>query len=202
LSNPPETASGRDRLRAIIQDRSLKRGLFTLASGARSRVYLNLKTTMMHPEGARLAAEALIQALAPLEFEYVSGLEMGAVPLLGTVAALSAGTERPIHATFVRKAAKEHGTRVLVEGLDDHGGESVAGKKVAIIEDVATSGGSILKAVDQVRRAGGIVTDAVVVVDREQGGGAMLAEQGIRLHALFTATDLGVTDADRAPIED
>lgn len=193
-------ADPRTALLAILRERSFKRGEFMLASGAKSRVYFNLKTTMLHPDGARACAEALVAALAPIEFDYLSGLEMGAVPLLGAIAALSADGPRPMPATFVRKAPKAHGTRLAVEGLDEHGGETLAGRRVAIIEDVATSGGSIMKAVHAVREAGGIVTDALVLVDREQGAAAALAAEGITLHALFTARDLGLTEADLAPV--
>lgn len=204
MLNPPRqppSPNARERLLVILQTRSFKRGAFTLASGAKSRVYFNLKTTMLHPEGARACAEALIDVLAPLTFDYMSGLEMGAVPLLGAVAALSVDGPRPMPATFVRKTPKAHGTRLAVEGLDEHGGEALAGKTVVLLEDVATSGGSILKAAQAVRAEGGIVTDAVVVVDREQGAKDALAAEGITLHALATAHDLGVTEEDLQPLE-
>ena len=77
----------------------------------------------------------------------------------------------------------------------------IAGKRVVLIDDVATSGGSILKAADQIAAAGGVMTDAIVILDREQGATAMLGERGITLHTLFTATDLGVTEEDRRPID-
>jgi len=102
---------------------------------------------------------------------------------------------------FVRKAAKAHGTSLMVEGLDDAGGETLQDKNVVLIDDVATSGGSILKAADQIAAAGGVMTDAIVILDREQGATEMLGERGITLHTLFTASDLGVTAEDRQPID-
>ena len=191
----------RDALRTLLATRTLKRGDFLLVSGKRSRIYFNMKATMMTPEGAAQCARGLLSVLEELDADYVAGLEMGAVPLLGGIAALSWDIGRPIGAVFVRKAAKAHGTSLMVEGLDDTGGESLAGKHVVLIDDVATSGGSILKAADQIEAAGGIMKDAIVILDREQGAGANLKERGITLHALFTATDLGVTEQDKQPLE-
>ena len=191
----------RDALRTLLATRTLKRGDFLLVSGKRSRIYFNMKATMMTPEGAAQCARGLLSALDGLDADYVAGLEMGAVPLLGGIAALSWEVGRPIGAVFVRKAAKAHGTSLMVEGLDDAGGETLQGKHVVLIDDVATSGGSILKAAEQIEAAGGVMKDAIVILDREQGADANLAERGIRLHALFTATDLGVTEADKLPLE-
>jgi len=194
-------AYDRDALRALLATRTFKRGDFLLVSGKRSRIYFNMKATMMTPEGAAQCARGLLSVLDGLDADYVAGLEMGAVPLLGGIAAASWDAGRPIGAVFVRKAAKAHGTSLMVEGLDDSGGETLDGKSVVLIDDVATSGGSILKAADQIAAAGGVMKDAIVILDREQGATEMLAERGITLHALFTATDLGVTDEDRRPID-
>jgi orotate phosphoribosyltransferase len=191
----------REALRRLLAQRTFKRGEFLLVSGRRSRIYFNMKATMMTPEGAAQCARGLLSVLDGLQADYVAGLEMGAVPLLGGIAAASWDAGRPIGAVFVRKAAKAHGTSLMVEGLDDAGGETLAGKRVVLIDDVATSGGSILKAADQIAEAGGVMQDAIVILDREQGASAMLAERGITLHTLFTATDLGVTDEDRRPLD-
>ena len=191
----------REALRALLARRTFKRGEFLLVSGKRSRIYFNLKATMMTPEGAAQCARGLLSVLDGIEADYVAGLEMGAVPLLGGIAAASWDAGRPIGAVFVRKAAKAHGTALMVEGLDDAGGETLAGKRVVLIDDVATSGGSILKAADQIAAADGVMTDAIVILDREQGAAGMLGARGITLHALFTATDLGVTDEDRLPLD-
>ena len=191
----------REALRTLLATRTLKRGDFLLVSGKRSRIYFNMKATMMTPQGAAQCARGLLSVLDGLGADYVAGLEMGAVPLLGGIAALSWDQGKPIGAVFVRKAAKAHGTSLMVEGLDDAGGESLSGKRVVLIDDVATSGGSILKAADEIAAAGGTMTDAIVILDREQGAVATLAERGITLHTLFTATGLGVTEADKAPLD-
>jgi orotate phosphoribosyltransferase len=194
--------SGYDReaLRHLLATRTFKRGRFKLASGRTSSIYFNVKTTMMHPRGAALCARGLLGLLGKMDVDYIGGLEMGAVPLLSVVAAFSAEAGTPIPAFFVRKAPKSHGTEALIDGMDDTGdgaNESLRGKKVVLIDDVATSGMSILKAVDQIEAAGGSMSEAIVILDREEGAKEALAQRGIRLQALFTATDLGVTAADR-----
>lgn len=193
----------RETLGTLLATRTFKRGTFTLASGRSSSIYFNVKTTMMHPTGAAQCARGLLALLNEMEVDYIGGLEMGAVPLLSVVAAFSAEAGRPIPSFFVRKAPKPHGTQALIEGMDDTGdgaNETLTGKKVVLIDDVATSGMSILKAVDQIEAAGGSMSEAIVILDREEGAREALAARGIRLQALFTATDLGVTAADRVTV--
>ena len=187
-------------LRRLLVERTLKRGIFPLASGRRSRMYFNVKTTMMHPLGAALCGHGLLAKLDSLGAEYIGGLEMGAVPLLSVISAFSVQHGNPIPSFFVRKKPKLHGTRLLIEGMDELAGETLAGKRVVLVDDVATSGGSILQAVDQIVEAGGIVSDAIVVIDREEGASQLLSQRGIALHCLFTATELGVTAQDREPL--
>lgn len=191
----------RKQLCHLLTTRTLKRGSFQLASGRISPVYFNVKATMMHPVGAALCARGLQQILGDLTVDYIGGLEMGAVPLLSVVSAFSAEDNMPLPSFFVRKTPKAHGTQLKIEGLDDMGGETLNGHHVVLIDDVATSGGSILQAVDEIKAAGGIVTDAIVILDREEGATERLAKHGIKLHALFTATNLGVTDEDRRPLD-
>lgn len=191
----------RTALRALLSVRTFKRGEFTLSSGKRSRIYFDMKATMMHPEGAALCAKLLLAELGSFDADYIGGLEMGAVPLLGTIAAYSFDKGQPLPAIFVRKKPKEHGTALMIEGLDDQGGESLAGKRVVLVDDVATSGGSIIKAVDRIVAAGGQVSDAIVILDREEGAAACLTAAGVRLHSLYTASDLGVTEDDRRPFD-
>src|SRR6187402_2158510 len=143
----------RARLRDIIARRSFGRGEITLASGRKSNFYFNLKPTMLDAEGASLLAELTLDALASEKIDYVGGLEMGAVPIAGAIAQLSFMRGRPIQAFFVRKKPKEHGAKLTVEGLAR--GESLQGKRVVVVEDVTTTGGSAIKAVDVVRQAGG-----------------------------------------------
>ena len=171
----------------IVSERSFRRGRFTLASGKESELYFNMKPTMMHARGAELSAQAVLAILDGLGADYVSGLEMGAVPVIGAMAAISSVEGRPIKTTFVRKEAKKHGTKDLIEGLGPN--ESLSGKRVVIVDDVATSGGSFLQAVEAVRAAGGIVNHAICIVDREEGASEHLARHDVTLHSALKARD-------------
>ena len=177
---------GESELLEMIRTRSMRLGHFTLASGRESDLYLNLKPTMMDPRGARLCAEALLARIPP-GTDYVGGLEMGAVPVIAAMAALSDLSGRPVRTFFVRKAAKDHGTKEVVEGLA--AGESLRGKKVLVIDDVATTGGSVLQAIEAARGAGAMVEDALVIVDREEGGAEGLEAHGVRLSSVFVGDD-------------
>lgn len=178
----------RQSLFEIIRTRAFRQGgAFRLASGRTSTIYFNLKPAMLHPQGARLIGEAMARKAADLQADYVGGLEMGAVPLVASAAAMSAVTGRPVPAIFVRKAAKAHGTQSLVEGLAE--GETLAGRTVLVVEDVTTTGGSALQAVAALRAAGATVRDIVTVVNREEGADAAFAAAGVRLHALFVKSD-------------
>src|SRR5215212_4873523 len=163
-------SASRARLADIIRRRSFGRGEITLASGRKSDFYFNLKPTMLDPEGAALLAELTYEALRDDGIDYIGGLEMGAVPLAGAIAQLSWIKGHPIAAFFVRKKPKEHGARLAVEGLSN--GESLQGKRVVILEDVTTTGGSALKAVE---------------VDREEGAAEIFAEAGIAFRSLYKA---------------
>jgi orotate phosphoribosyltransferase len=185
---------GRELLFEIIRRRSFRQGgEFRLASGRTSTIYFNLKPAMLDPEGARLIGAALAEQAAALGADYVGGLEMGAVPLVAATAAMSAVAGRPLGAVFVRKAAKEHGTRSLIEGLAD--GESLAGRSVVVVEDVTTTGGSALKAVEALRGAGARVRHVITIVDREEGAAGAFATAGITLERLFCKRDFGGDDA-------
>src|SRR5438552_14715975 len=122
---------------------------------------------MLDPEGATLLAELTYEALKDDQLDYVGGLEMGAVPLACAIAQLSWMKGHPIAAFFVRKKPKEHGARLAVEGLAK--GETLQGKRIVIVEDVTTTGGSALKAVEAVRDPGGAIVLGLTMADRQQG---------------------------------
>ena len=152
-------------------------GEFTLASGAKSDVYVDVKRAWTDP--ARLAGLADALAARVGDAERIAGMELGAVPLVVAVA-LRVG--RPL--VVLRKAAKEHGTRQPFEG------EIPPGSRVLLIEDVTTTGGSTERSVGIVRAAGGRVDRALVVVDREEGAADRLSDLGVRLEALVTLGQL------------
>lgn len=181
-----DSRSGEDaELLDLIRHRSFRRGRFTLSSGRESTLYFNLKPTMMHPRGAFLCARAFLARIRAEHPDYVGGLEMGAVPVIGSLAALSDAEGEPVQTFFVRKAAKGHGTREIIEGLGP--GESLGGKRVLILDDVATTGNAILQATAAARGAGALVDSALVLIDREEGAAEILARENIRLLSVFRA---------------
>lgn len=180
-------ADMRARLFDIIRRRSFGRGEITLASGRKSNFYFNLKPTMLDAEGAALLAELTLDALSGERIDYVGGLEMGAVPLAGAIAQLSFMRGQPIQAFFVRKKPKDHGAKLAVEGLAP--GESLAGKRVVIVEDVTTTGGSAVKAVDAVRESGAEIVMVFTMVDREEGATDTFREAGLDFRSLYRASE-------------
>lgn len=186
-ANPVSPGNARARLAAIIRTRSFGRGEVTLASGRKSDFYFNLKPTMLDAEGAALLAELTLEALSKDRIDYVGGLEMGAVPIAGAIAQLSFLKGTPIQAFFVRKKPKEHGARLSIEGLAP--GESLKGKRVVIVEDVTTTGGSAIKAAEAVREAGADIVMVFTMVDREEGASGTFVQAGLAFRALFRATE-------------
>jgi orotate phosphoribosyltransferase len=176
------------RLIAIIKQRSFQSGReVKLASGRTSTYYFNMKPTMLDAEGGHLVASLILDAIAGMRADLVGGLEMGAVPIAAAVAAVSHSTGTPVNAFFVRKQAKEHGTQSLIEGLP--AGDTLRGKRVVIVEDVTTTGGSAIKAAETVRAAGAEVVGVVTVVDRQEGAGDAFAAARLTLTPLLTLAD-------------
>ncbi|MBK8007348.1 MAG: orotate phosphoribosyltransferase [Rhizobiales bacterium] len=183
----PDSAAARSRLKEIIAKRSFGRGEITLASGRKSDFYFNLKPTMLDPEGAALLAQLSLEALAKESLDAIGGLEMGAVPISGAVAAMSWISGKPLPNFFVRKKPKEHGAKLLVEGLMK--GESLSGKTVAIVEDVTTTGESALKAAVAAQESGAKVSLILTIVDRQEGASETFQKAGFRFQPLFTADE-------------
>ncbi|MBB1091390.1 orotate phosphoribosyltransferase [Rhodopseudomonas palustris] len=180
-------SASRARLADIIRNRSFGRGEITLASGRKSDFYFNLKPTMLDPEGAALLAELTYEALRDEQVDFIGGLEMGAVPLAGAIAQLSWLKNHPIAAFFVRKKPKEHGAKLAIEGLAK--GESLAGKRCVIVEDVTTTGGSAIKAVEAVRESGAEIVLVLTMVDREEGATEAFSEAGLPFRSLYKASE-------------
>ena len=180
-------SASRARLLEIIRRRSFGRGEVTLASGRKSDFYFNLKPTMMDPEGATLLAELTYEALKDEGFDYIGGLEMGAVPLAGAIAQISWIKGHPIATFFVRKKPKEHGAKLAIEGLTRD--ETLAGKRIVVVEDVTTTGGSAMKAVETLREAGANVSLVFTMVDREEGAAETFAAAGLPFRALYKARE-------------
>jgi len=170
----------------LLAERSAKRGDFTLASGKRSTLYIDARLTTMSPEGLALIGPLGLAALgkAGWHVDSVGGLTLGADPVSYAVSYASAVAGTPVRCFTVRKEAKAHGTGRLIEG------SFRSGDRVAVIEDVITTGGSALRAVDAVRAAGGTVAGVLALVDREEGGRAAIEAAGLEVVALTRASDI------------
>lgn len=157
----------RMRLRDIIASKSLLSGRpFTLASGKPSNTFFDMKKTMLDPEGSNLIADLMLDALAKEDIDHVGGVAMGAVPLVSSICVKSYHRQIRLQYFYVRKEPKDHGTESLVDG------EIKKGAKVAILEDVTTTGGSAMKAVSAIKAQGGQVKLVLTVVDRGEGAEA------------------------------
>ena len=160
---------------------------FTLASGMRSPFYVDCRSLMAHPGSRRFVAQLAYEALRPIELNCLGGLEIGAISIATTISdfAYAARPQREWRTFVVRKQAKDHGLGKLIEGAFQPGDRAV------IVDDVLTSGGSLLKAVAAARGAGLVVTHALVIVDRkEQDGRSKVEAEGLTLLSLLTIDDL------------
>jgi orotate phosphoribosyltransferase len=178
--------SYRQNLANLLRQKSLVRGEFTLSSGKRSNYYLDCKLTTLDPEGALLAGHAILELLDEmgLKPDAIGGLSMGADPLVTAAGVVSAIEKRPLAGFLVRKEAKKHGRQRQIEGL-----ENPLGKKVVIIDEVCTTGGSTREAIDAVEREGCEVIAVISLVDREEGGSDSLRAQ-YNYRSIFTAREL------------
>jgi orotate phosphoribosyltransferase len=160
---------------------------FTLASGLTSPFYVDCRALMAHPSARRLVGMLAHEALAGVEIDCLGGLEIGAISIATTISDYSFGTvpRRDWRTFVVRKQAKDHGMGKLIEGAIR------PRDRALIVDDVLTSGGSLLKAIAAARQAGLTVTHALVIVDRkEQGGRAKVEQEGVKLISLLTIEDL------------
>ena len=168
-----------DPLLELLASRAYRRGQFTLASGRSSEHYVNCKPVTLSGRGSQLLAPKLLALVEP-NAAAVAGLTLGADPMVSWVAHAAALSGRELDALIVRKEAKGHGTGAWLEGPLPE-----PGARITLLEDVVTSGGSALKAVKQLRAAGYELERVVAIVDREEGGVAALAAEGLELKALY-----------------
>lgn len=177
--------TGKPRLAKAILELAHKEGAvlfgdFTLSSGRKSDHYWDGKKVTLHPTGAYLVGKAIFDLIRDLNIDAIGGLEMGAIPVATAVALVSAQEGKPIPAFIVRKNPKEHGTRVQIEGfVPPHG------SRVVIVDDVITSGESILKATKAVERRRCQVVRIITLVDRHEGGSEKLRGEGYVFESLL-----------------
>lgn len=181
-------AGDRAALITLLTERSVRFGDFVLASGARSSWYIDCRLTTMSAPGQVLIGPLGLDAirLAGWQPDAIGGLTMGADPVAYAIAAASTRAGPMIDAFSVRKEAKRHGTGRRIEG------NFKPGNRIVVIEDVITSGGSALTAIDAIREEGGEVLGLLALVDRESGGRAKIEAAGVAVHALVNASELGI----------
>lgn len=176
----------RETLRQLLRDKSFVKRDVVLTSGLKSDWYIDGKHTTLHPLGLRLVGELIFDRLKGSGIEAVGGLTMGADPLVAATALVSHQQGEPMVAFVVRKEPKFHGTSAWIEGKNN----LRDGMKVAILEDVITTGGSILHAVHRAEAEGLVVARVLVIVDRCEGGRENLAKAGYQLESIFTREDM------------
>ena len=177
-------AATKTALRAHVLEHSVRRGDFTLKSGAKSTWFLDSKQTACRPDGILLVAEAAL-AVIPADVQAIGGLTMGADPVAFGIAAVAATRGRALRSFSIRKEAKDHGVTGRLAGALE------PGDRVVVTEDTATRGTSVLEAARVVRELGAEPVMILVIVDRNGTGAALAAAEGIAFHALLTAPDLG-----------
>jgi orotate phosphoribosyltransferase len=181
-----------EKLREIILKKSYREGDFTLASGKKSSFYIDLKATTLSAEGAYLIGKAVMElhsqdtALKDLGIQAVGGMTLGADPLATAVSLASHARGLSWPAFIVRKTPKDHGTSRFIEGTENLS----AGARVLVLEDVVTTGGSSLQAIERLREAGYVPVAVLTVVDRQQGGQEAFERAGVRLFSLLTLSEL------------
>jgi orotate phosphoribosyltransferase len=176
----------KQRLVALLRERSFERRRVVLASGKESDFFIDCKQTVLSAEGHALAGEVLFDALGELPAcDAIAGVELGGCPLASAVSLLSYQRGRPLPALYVRKQAKDHGSRRLVEGGTALG----PGARAVLLEDVVTTGGSSLRAVEALRQSGIEVVGVAALVDRLEGGAEAIRAAGLALWALSDRRD-------------
>jgi len=180
--------SDRQRLKQILLEKSYRKGTFTLTSGKTSDFYIDGKQTILSAEGAYLCGKLILELIAGenKEIKAVGGMTLGADPIVTAVSIASFLEKTPIPAFIVRKEAKGHGTGNYIEGL----GNMEEGCSVALVEDVVTTGGTLLQVIERVEDAGFKVGLVVTIVERQEGGAEVLEKAGYPLKSLFTREEL------------
>lgn len=176
----------RPELIRLFHQRALKFGDFTLASGKKSTYYLDGKQISLHSAGLRLVSHGLLDLLSDLSYDAIGGMTIGADPIIGGVLVAAAERNTSLDGFLVRKEPKGHGTQRYIEG------PVTPGANVVVIDDVVTTGGSALLAVDRILEFGCKVVCVVGIVDRKEGGAENFAARGLPFRALLTIEDFGI----------
>jgi len=178
----------RNQLQALVREKALRFGEFTLASGRKASYYLDGKQVTLDGDGARLVGEGILELMAEqgLAPAAVGGMSIGADPITAAVVTMSAVAGKPLRGFMVRKEAKGHGTNQYIEGPVQ------PGEEVVIVEDVVTTGGSSLKAIERCEAFGLKVIGVIAIIDRMEGGRQAFEQAGYPLSSLLTIRDFGI----------
>lgn len=176
------------RLKELLLEKSYREGKFKLSSGKESDFYIDGKQTTLSAEGAYLCGKLIFELIKnhPNPIGAVGGMTLGADPLVTATSVVSYLEKVPIPAFIVRKESKQHGTEAYIEGMKN----LTPGISVALVEDVVTTGGTLIKVIERVEAQGFKVGLVVTVVDRQEGGAEVLAEKGYPLESIFTRESL------------
>ena len=188
IASPGKSATMYDRhqLVELVGEQALQFGQFTLASGKQASYYLDCRKVTLDAQGAKLIAAGMLDLLADDLPDLVGGMAIGADPITGAILTLAGTRDLPLRGIIVRKESKTHGTGKFVEG------PFVEGETVVIVEDVVTTGGSSLLAIERCEAVGLKVDRVLAIVDRLEGGGEAFAERGYKLTTLLTIEDFGI----------
>lgn len=177
-------------LQALVYERSFEFGEFTLSSGKKSKYYFDGKQVTLYPKGAHLVSKIILQKINGLHIDAVGGLTIGADPIVGALAvAADIYNMSNLNLFIVRKTPKGHGTGKLIEGPP-----LKEGNRVVVVDDVITTGGSVLDAIKAVQEMGCKVVKVIALVDRREGGTEKIQQMGIEVDPIFTINDF-ISDA-------
>jgi orotate phosphoribosyltransferase len=177
----------REQLLSLVRDQAVVHGRVTLSSGREADYYVDLRRVTLSGEAAPLIGRVMLEATVDLEFDAVGGLTMGADPIAAAMLHAAAAQGRRLDAFVVRKEAKAHGMQRRIEGPD------IAGRRVLVVEDTSTTGGSPLTALAACREAGAIPVAVATIADRATGAGEKIEAEGVPYRFLYSLEDLGLS---------
>ena len=176
----------RDALLSLVQSQAIVHGKVTLSSGREADYYVDLRRTTLSGQAAPLVGRVMLDLTRDWDFDAVGGLTMGADPIAAAMLHQAAATGRRLDAFVVRKEAKAHGLQRRIEGPD------ITGRRVLVVEDTSTTGGSPLAALAAVREAGAVPVGVATIVDRATGAGEKIEAEGVPYRYVYSLEDLGL----------
>jgi orotate phosphoribosyltransferase len=180
-----DTQSLKEELYKLLKEKALMKGEMTLASGKKSSFYFDGKQVTLDPQGLLVVGKVILGMLAGQKIDAVGGPTLGADPMAAAVSLLSSQTGNPVKAFIVRKEAKKHGLQKMIEGPALQKGD-----RVVMLEDVITTGGSVLKAIEEVENLGAKVVQVICLVDRGEGAEKVLG--AYQYNPIFSIKDFSV----------